>query len=104
MEERRVRQRRVTGERRKGERRVAQGQPGTLEGVMSKGRGEIVHLNCPVCRAKITGFDPMVEHLATEHHLGKRQAKFLAQKLIEWRQGGLDPILFPQADDNAKGH
>jgi hypothetical protein len=44
----------------------------------------------------------MIEHLVTEHDIGKRQAKFLTQKLIEWRQGGLDPILFPRADDTAK--
>ena len=61
-----------------------------------------MQLNCPICQAKIDGFDPMIEHLVTEHGIGKRQAKFLTQKLVEWRQGGLDPILFPRADDTAK--
>ena len=45
-----------------------------------------MNLNCPVCRVEISGFDRMHEHLVTEHDLGKRQAKFLTQKLVEWTQ------------------
>lgn len=86
MGERRVRERRVTEEGRKGAWGVAQGQPGALEGAVGRGSRKIVRLNCPICKARINGFGPMLEHLVTAHDLGKRQAKFLAQKLVECRQ------------------
>ena len=63
-----------------------------------------MQLRCPVCRAKVSGFDPMLEHLVTEHDIRKRQAKFVTKKLVELRQGGLGPVHFPQADDSAKRH
>jgi len=43
-------------------------------------------LNCPICQVKISGFDPMLEHLITEHNVSTRQARFLTQKLVEWTQ------------------
>lgn len=63
-----------------------------------------MQLSCPVCRAKVSSFDPMLEHLVKEHDITKRQAKILTKKLVELRQGGLNPVHFPQADDSAKGH
>jgi len=45
-----------------------------------------MNLNCPICHAKVGSFDPMLEHLITEHNVSKRQAKFLTQKLVEWKQ------------------
>ncbi len=59
-------------------------------------------LICPVCHAKKRTFDTMLDHLITEHGISKRQAKFLAKKLVEWKQGYLEPTLFPAADDSAE--
>ena len=50
-------------------------------------------LHCPVCRTGIDGADPMVQHLVAEHSLGRRRARFLAGKLVSWKQGDLDPAL-----------
>ncbi len=63
-----------------------------------------MQLSCPVCRAKVSSFDPMLEHLVTEHGISKRQAKIVTKKLVELRQGGLGPVHFPQADDSTKRH
>jgi len=58
--------------------------------------GETIKLSCPICHAKTTGSEPMLKHLAVKHQISKRQAKFLTQKLVEWRQGGIDLISFLQ--------
>ena len=63
-----------------------------------------MQLRCPICNAKISGFDHMLEHLVAKHYLSKRQARFLTKKLVEWRQETLDPVPFTQADGSAKSH
>jgi len=45
-----------------------------------------MNLSCPMCEAKVSGFDPMLKHLITEHNVSKRQARFLTQKLVDWTQ------------------
>jgi len=45
-----------------------------------------MNLNCPICQVKVSGFDPMLEHLIAEHNVSKRQARFLTKKLVEWTQ------------------
>ncbi len=44
------------------------------------------------------GFEPMLNHLVAEHEITKRKATFLAKKMVEWKQGELDPTLFPPVD------
>ncbi|MCJ7522296.1 MAG: hypothetical protein MUP21_08800 [Dehalococcoidia bacterium] len=59
---------------------------------------EVTKLTCPICREKMDGFEPMLNHLVTEHEISKRKATFLAKKMVEWKQGELDPTLFPPVD------
>jgi len=40
----------------------------------------------------------MLNHLVEEHEISKRKATFLAKKMVEWKQGELDPTLFPPED------
>jgi len=58
-----------------------------------------VTLRCPICLATIEGPDPMTQHLVTEHNLAKRRAQFLTDKLVSWRRGDVDPVLFPRVID-----
>ena len=56
---------------------------------------ENVILTCPICRKDLHGFEPMRGHLIEEHELSTRQASFLANKMVDWKRGNLDPTLFP---------
>ncbi len=47
-----------------------------------------VRLNCPICRLYLDGQDTIVEHLVTEHGTTKRDARFFAKKVLEWRLRG----------------
>jgi hypothetical protein len=55
-----------------------------------------VKLHCPVCHAEIAEVEAMLQHLIKEHEIGKRQARFLVQKLQEWKEEAIDPDLFPK--------
>ena len=52
-----------------------------------------IKLNCPSCHAHMTGADFMLQHLIEEHDINKQRARFLTQKLVEWKLQG--PALFP---------
>jgi hypothetical protein len=64
---------------------------------------EEVKLHCPVCHAEIDEVELMLEHLMKEHEISKRQARFLVQKLQEWKEKALDPDLFPNAPQRWDG-
>jgi hypothetical protein len=44
------------------------------------------HTYCPVCKRKLNSINSIHVHLVKEHDLSKRQAKFFAMKLREWRE------------------
>ncbi len=48
----------------------------------------MMQLSCPVCRARTRDSILMLQHLISEHRIGKRRAGFLAAKLVEWRRDG----------------
>lgn len=68
----------------------------------AKQRVGIANLNCPMCQYRVSNRDPMFEHLLQEHGVGKRRAQFLVEKLIEWKLGIVDPIVFRRVIDLVK--
>ena len=54
---------------------------------------ETIQLNCPICKDSIRGRDNIMQHLISQHGIGKRQARFFSQKLVEWRQSSSNFIL-----------
>jgi hypothetical protein len=61
-------------------------------------------LRCPICLVTINGPELMLQHLTTQHNLARRRAQFLTNKLVSWRRGDLDPVLFPKVIDLARGN
>jgi hypothetical protein len=45
----------------------------------------VVDLTCPICRTYLDGQDTIVEHLLKNHEIGRRDARFFAKKVLEWR-------------------
>jgi hypothetical protein len=44
-----------------------------------------VKLRCPICKMHTSGVNSVYHHLMPMHDMDVRRAKFLAQKLIDWR-------------------
>ncbi len=42
-------------------------------------------LRCPTCKMHASGVSSVYHHLRLMHDMDVRKAKFLAQKLIDWR-------------------
>ena len=47
---------------------------------------EPVQLRCLICRGETRGNDAMRVHLVARHKISKRQAGFLARKIMEWKK------------------
>ena len=74
----------------------------STERICSPSEEVTMQLRCPICGAKTRGSECMLQHLVAEHEVGKRQAKFLAHKLVEWRRQGSDFIIFLQNRQKAQ--
>jgi hypothetical protein len=53
-----------------------------------------MQLICPACRVEKSGSSPMLEHLVAAHGIGRRRAKFVTEKLVEWKVEGA--VLMPR--------
>ncbi len=64
----------------------------------------VLNLNCPICHVAFSNPKLMLNHLIEEHGIGTYQAKFLAQKLVAWKRGDVDPAIFPKVIRLARNH
>ncbi len=74
----------------------------TAERVYIPSEEATMQLRCPICGAKTRGSKCMLQHLVAEHEVGKRQARFVSHKLVEWRRQGSDFIIFLQNRQKAQ--